>query len=81
MNYPLLFRTVRHLKLTQMFYQVKNRLVKPAYVAFEAPDIEVPKGLKAEPIARYTSVNGKQFTFLNLEHEFAGWNFKENGML
>lgn len=81
MNYPLLFRTIRHLKLTQMFYQVKFRLVKPAYVAFEAPGIEVPRGLKTEPIARYASVNGKQFTFLNLEHEFAGWNFKENGML
>ena len=64
-----------------MFYQVKNRLVKPAYVAFEAPGIEVPKGLKTETIARYASVNGKQFTFLNLEHEFAGWNFTDNGML
>lgn len=86
MNYPLLFRTVKHLKPTQMFYQVKNRLIKPVYVALEAPNgdsgfmIQV-SGLKTEPIARYNSWDGNQFTFLNLAHEFAGWNFTENGML
>ena len=86
MNYPLLFRTVKHLKLTQVIYQVKNRLIKPAYVALEAPNgdsgfmIQV-SGLKTEPIARYTSWDGNQFTFLNLEHEFAGWNYTDNGML
>lgn len=81
MNYPLLLRTVKHLKLTQVFYQVKNRLIKPAYVVMEAPKIEVPNGLKTEPIARYNSWDGEHFTFLNLEHEFAGWNFTDNGML
>ena len=81
MNYPLLLRTVKHLKPTQVFYQVKNRLIKPAYVALEAPEIEVPFRLKTEAIARYTSWDGNQFTFLNLEHEFAGWNFTDNGML
>lgn len=81
MNYPLLFRTVKHLKFTQVIYQVKNRLVKPVYVTLEASNYEVPNGLKTEPIARYASWDGKQFTFLNLEHEFAGWNFTENGML
>lgn len=81
MDYGLLFRTIKHLKFTQVFYQVKNRLVKPAYVALVAPEIEVPNGLKTEPIARYSSWDGEQFTFLNLTHEFAGWNFTENGML
>lgn len=81
MNYTLLFRTVKHLKLTQVFYQVKNRLIKPAYVAYEAPFLEVPRGLKTEPIERYTSWDGKQFGFLNQKHEFAGWEFTDNGML
>jgi len=81
MNYPLLFRTVKHLKPAQVIYQVKNRLIKPAYVSFEAPVIEVANGLKTEPIARYNSWDGEHFTFLNLKHEFAGWNFTENGML
>lgn len=81
MNYGILFRTVKHLKPTQVFYQVKNRLIKPAYVTDEAPFFEVPRGLKTEPIERHTSWDGKQFSFLNLEHIFAGWEFTENGML
>ena len=86
MNIPLIFRTVKHLKLTQVIYQVKNRLIKPAYVALEAPNgdsgfmIQVSE-LKTEPIERYTSWDGKQFGFLNLKHEFAGWEFTKNGML
>lgn len=81
MNIPLLLRTIRHLRHTQVFYQVKNRLVKPAYVALEAPKIEVSDRLKTEPVARYTSWDGNHFTFLNLEHDFVGWNFTENDML
>lgn len=81
MNIPLILRTVKHLKLTQVIYQVKNRLIKPAYVTYEAPFFEVPRGLKTEPIERYTSWDGKQFGFLNLKHGFAGWEFTDNGML
>lgn len=81
MNIPLILRTVKHLKLTQVIYQVKNRLIKPAYVTYKAPFFEVPRGLKTEPIERYTSWDGKQFGFLNLKHEFAGWEFTDNGML
>lgn len=84
MNYGLLLRTVKHLKPTQVFYQVKYRLKKPAYVALEAPidsfKFQVPR-LKTEPIPKYRCVEDDKFTFLNLEHEFAGWNFTENGML
>ena len=80
MNYGLLFRTVRHLKPVQVFYQVKYRLKKPAYIQLKAPD-SVKGKLAAEPIPKYKSIEGNTFTFLNLEHEFAGWNFTENGML
>lgn len=81
MNIPLLLRTIRHLKPTQVYYQVKYRLVKPMYTALETPIIDVPNGLKTVPIARYASVKGNRFTFLNLKHEFEGWNFTGNGML
>ena len=82
MNYKLLFNTLIHLRPTQVFYQVYYRLHKPKYVAMEAPLVgESPAGLKTEPIARWTCIEGKAFTFLNLKHEFAGWNFTENGML
>ena len=64
----------------QLFYQVKYRMVKPAYKALEAPKIN-GVGFRTEPIPRYTSLNGDSFSFLNLEHEFAGWSFTENGML
>ena len=82
MNYRLLFNTLIHLRPTQVFYQVYYRLHKAKYVAMEAPCVgEKPATFKTEPIARWRCVEGKVFTFLNLEHEFAGWNFTENGML
>lgn len=82
MNHGLLFRTVRHLKPMQVFYQVKFRLKKPAYVAYDTSDFKFQlSGLMAEPIPKYPCAKGDVFTFLNLEHEFAGWNFSDNGML
>lgn len=82
MNYGLLFRTVRHLKLTQVFHQVKYRLMKPAYVAYDSSKFRVQDSrFKTEPVTKYTCLKGNVFSFLNLEHEFAGWNFTENGML
>ena len=80
MNYGLLFRTVRHLKPTQVFYQVKYRLKKPAYVTYDSSKFQV-SSFKTEPIPKYSCVKDDVFTFLNLKHEFAGWNFTENGML
>lgn len=66
--------------MTQVYHQVKYRLVKPAYKALDAPTVKI-SGFKTEPIPRYLSLKGNVFTFLNLEHEFAGWNYTENGML
>ncbi len=84
MNYGLLFRTVKYLKPTQVFYQVKYRLKKPSYVQLEAPvdgfKIQDSR-FKTDPIPKYKCVEGEKFTFLNLEHKFAGWNFTDNGML
>lgn len=75
-----IINTIRYLRMTQLFYQVKYRLVKPVYKALEAPKINEVE-FRTEPIPRYTSLNGNSFTFLNFEHEFAGWNFTDNGML
>lgn len=76
----LLYHTILHLKPKQVFYQVKYRLNKPEYVAYDSPKFQVTS-LKTEPIPKYLCVKGDIFSFLNLEHEFAGWNFTENGML
>ncbi len=82
MYYSLILRTVKHLKLMQVFYQVKYRLIKPAYVAYDSSDFQVTGSkLRTSPILKLKSVDGNSFTFLNLEHVFAGWNFTDNGML
>lgn len=80
MNFGLLFRTVKYLKPTQVYYQIKYRLVKVQYVPLSAPVFDVPK-LKTDPIPKFKCIEGNRFAFLNLEHEFAGWNFTGNGML
>ena len=80
MNYGLLFRTLRHLKPTQVLYQVKKRLVKPAYRSLESPFIP-GVALKTDPVPKFPSCRGSVFSFLNLEHEFSGWDYTGNGML
>ena len=80
----LLYRTIKHLKLMQMFYQAKYRLIRPAYIDYDSSTIQgVQKvqRLKTEPISKYKCYDGNTFSFLNLQHEFAGWNFTDNGML
>lgn len=84
MNYKLLLNTVVHLRPTQVYHQIKYRLKKPAYVAMAASltaNRSTLTALKTEPIPRYKSLEGDVFTFLNLSHEFAGWDFNEYGNL
>jgi hypothetical protein len=84
MDFGLLLGTIRHLRFIQLFYQVKYRLIKPAYVAFEAPDGNLRfqgSRFRTEPVPKYKCIEGETFSFLNLEHQFAGWNFTDNGML
>ena len=84
MNYGLLLRTVIHLRPTQVYHQIKYRLVKPQFKVVASPiSVEqlVVSGFKTEPIQRYHCLEGKKFTFLNLSHEFAGWNYNEYGNL
>lgn len=79
-NLGLIFRTIKHLKPIQVFYQLKYRLLKPMYVALEFPDISAPK-METAAISKPDCWDGEMFTFLNLKHTFAGWNYSENGML
>jgi hypothetical protein len=80
MNIPRLFHTIKHLRFTQIFFQLKNKVVKQKYVPMAAPAHEKP-ALRAKPIARYKGVDGEMFTFINLHYKFSGWNFTGNGML
>ena len=80
MSLNFLLNTILHLRPKQVFYQLWYRLHKPKYKEMEAPECVVPK-LLANPIQRCHSLDGDVFSFLNLEHKFAGWNFTDNGML
>ena len=84
MNIPLLLRTVRHLRPTQVYHQIKYRVIRPRYVAMEAPALrqaQGPEGLKTEPIARWRCWDGAQFCFLNISAPFTSWNETSHGML
>lgn len=80
MDFKLLYRTIVHLRPKQLFYQLFYRLHKPRYKIFEAPECVVPE-LQTEPIPRCHCLDDKTFTFLNLSHEFAGWDFNGFGNL
>ena len=80
MDFGLIFRTVRHLKTTQLVYQVLNRVHKSRYRQYSAPKHEALK-LYTPPIPRYNSLEGDVFTFLNLGHKFTDWNYTEQGTL
>ena len=80
----LLFRTVRHLKMTQVVHQLIYRLHKPKYVEIEAPVAgERPAGFKTEPIARWKcwEQEQSQYCFLNISAPFTTWNDTSHGML
>lgn len=80
MNLSLLLPTVLNLKPKQVLFQIKNRIIKAKYVQLSAPTHDMLK-LKAEPISRIQSLDGDEFTFLNLTHKFTNWNFVDNGTL
>ena len=82
MNISQVIRTIVHLKPVQVFYQMKYRLMRLTYKAYDTSGLKVQDpGFKTEPIPKFKCVEGDAFTFLNLAHVFAGWSFTENGML
>ena len=79
----LLWRTVRHLTLRQMVYQVLSRLRGCARLRF--PEVEPQGYFQTMPEAdKPASWQGGTFTFLNQCHSFPhriDWNFPDNGKL
>lgn len=85
MNYSLLWNTVRHLKGRQLLFLLLYRLHKPKFnsccLSPSAYEVAQKHHLHTAPIPRWRSYEREYFTFLNLRHEFAGWNFTDNGVL
>lgn len=73
-------RTISYLKFRQLFYQIWYRLIKPGFVAIEAPVASLPQ-LRTTPISKACCINEDRFTFLNREIKFSGWNCTDFGML
>ena len=85
MKYSLLWNTVRHLRGRQFLFQLLYRLHKPKFkscrLSSSAYEAAQRHHLHTPPIPKWRSYESEHFTFLNLKHEFAGWNFTGNGML
>lgn len=80
MNFPLLFHTLSHLKVRQILYQLKNRLVKDKYRDLFRPH-EVQCPCLTSFIPKNKSCSDHVFSFLNLSSPFSSWNDTSNGML
>lgn len=74
MNIELLVRTVCHLKLKQIAFQVHYRLVKPMFKLKSCP-IDTGNIHFHKFIPKWKSFDGATFTFLNIEDSFHDWNF------
>ncbi len=84
MQYGKIFRTVAHLRPTQVWHQILLRLHKPAFRLQSCPDTlggHRGVGLTAPFIDKPQAVSGDTFTFLNLSRRFDHWNDTHYGML
>ena len=81
MFFEQIWNTIKHLKGKQILFQALYRVYKPSYMIYATRGRLSHNSMKAVPIAREYSLSGHIFTFLNLSHEYAGWNFTGNGML
>ncbi len=79
MNISLLLHTLSHLRLRQLFYQLKYRLIKAKYHERVAPNVITVKMLPW--IEKPCSKEYDQFCFLNINDRFNSWNNAEHGML
>lgn len=87
-KYLMFFRTIRHLKISQVIYQIYYR-IKPVKTlsAFEAGESDLLfYPLKFSLVNKSTALVNEDlsFNFLNLTHQFKksiDWNFQKHGKL
>lgn len=80
MNIKLILDTVVHLKAEQIAYQIRYRLAKPEFKAVKCP--EIASDIKFDGfIPKFECYNMGNFSFLNIEDKFNGWNDIRHGML
>ncbi len=87
-NSDRLWHTVRHLKYTQVYYQIRNRVLPSKKLIQPKNNTSgkfFPINLIGSNVQIATSSNGKySFTFLNISHSFRDnidWNYSKYGKL
>ena len=80
MKILLLIHTISHLRPTQVYHQVRNKLIKPRFVEAKAPELPACN-LDKSPIAKFQCYGNGCFSFLNICSEFNGWSDMTNGAL
>lgn len=80
MNYKLVFETVRHLKPTQLYYQLRHRLFHPRFRPCVSPIDRVQ--VQIVPfIEKPLCQEGNSMEFLHIRDTFQSWCMTEHGML
>lgn len=82
MNIPLLIQTIRHLRPTQVTYQLKQRLWHTKLREEVPPAMSRIALMQTQPIAKPRCYVGEgRFTFLNITANFSDWNMEDHGPL
>ena len=80
MKLSILFSTIQHLKIKQVIYQLKYRLIRRKFSELSCPcDVQYLNWISYIP--KYQSCCGNVFTFLNQSSSFSSWNDTSKGML
>lgn len=81
MNIGLVVRTVAHLRLEQVVFQLLRRAHKPRLKAMRLSDGDGGRRMAVNPAPRWRCCDGETFEFLNVGDDFRGWNNTSHGML
>ena len=81
MELKKIIHTLRHLKASQILYQMKDRIHRPGLRMLTSPTVDKSPAL-VEPISKQKCYDGdEQFTFINISDTFSSWEERRNGNL
>lgn len=81
MTYRLLFNTLFYLRPIQIFYQLRNRFIKPKFDLITYKN-RIKSCKYSDFLPKYKCLEEySKFTFLNISSPFTSWNDTTNGML
>lgn len=81
MRIPIFFHTLSHLKLVQIWWQIRYRLFKPKYRKIENYHKNTVCGISLPVSFIPYSSDYSRYCFLNIEHSPESWNDTSKGML